>query len=98
MRSLYLAASIMPLFLVQGAVAAESSGSLRDWLFGPSVQTTEPGPLAEAKQPKSGTKPSQPPQGAAAPPPQQQQAPQNQPAARTETTNFDNWILNCREF
>lgn len=76
-------------------MAGESSSWPTDWLFGGPTATTPP-VLAQAKQPaspKTAASPSQaaapgPQQGAAAPP----------PAEKTETTNFENWILNCREF
>jgi invasion protein IalB len=84
MRSLYLTASIVSLCLAGNAVAGEGSFWSTDWLFGD--KTEKPDLVAQAK-------PASP---KAAPAPQQgSEGPQ---AEKTETTNFDNWILNCREF
>lgn len=87
MRSLYLTASIVALCLASSAVAGEGSFWSTDWLFGD--KTTSPAVVAQAKQ------------GAPAkttPAPQPQQGSDGPPAEKTETTNFDNWILSCREF
>ena len=85
MRSLYLTASIVSLCLAGAAVAGEGSFWSTDWLFGD--KTENPAVIAQAKQ------------GAAAKTtPAPQQGPDGQAAEKTETTNFDNWILSCREF
>lgn len=86
MRSLYPAASVISLFLV-GSAAAQEGSRWSDWLFGGSDSMSQQGQFAEAK-PK-------PPTGQAAPP--AQPPAETAPATRTETTNFDNWILSCRE-
>ncbi|WP_426425250.1 invasion associated locus B family protein [Bradyrhizobium genosp. A] len=77
-------------------MAAESSLWSTDWLFGTASQAGETEQLAEARQkapmPAAPAKPTEgtpPQQGAETPAPQPE---------KTETTNFENWILNCREF
>jgi invasion protein IalB len=85
MRSLYLTASIVALCLASAAAAGEGSFWSTDWLFGD--KTTSPAVVAQAKQPAASK---------AAPAPQQ--GSDGQPAEKTETTNFENWILSCREF
>ena len=95
MRSLYSAVSLVSLLLAQTAVAvaAESSSWSTDWLFGTSPQTDQPGQMAQAKQKAPATP------APAAPAAQATQPAAEAPAAqKTETTNFDNWILSCREF
>jgi len=86
MRSLYLTASLVSLCIAGGAVAGEGSFWPADWLFGD--KTPSPSVVAQAKQPApSKAAPAAPQQGSDGP-----------PAEKTETTNFDNWILTCREF
>jgi invasion protein IalB len=98
MRSLYSAVSLLSLILAQSATAAEGSLWSTDWLFGGTApQTGETGQLAQVKQ-KTPATPAQAPQAAAAPQQQQQQGAETAAAQKTETTNFENWILNCREF
>jgi invasion protein IalB len=92
MRSLYPAVSLVSLVLAQSAVAAEGSSWSTDWLFGTSPQ---PSQIAQAKQ-KAPAAPAQAAQTGAPQPPQQPA--ESPPAEKTETTNFENWILNCREF
>ncbi|WP_027519156.1 invasion associated locus B family protein [Bradyrhizobium sp. WSM1417] len=75
-------------------MAAESSLWSTGWLFGTASQAGETGQLAEAKQ-KAPAAPAKPSEGA--PPQQGAETPAPQ-AEKTETTNFENWILNCREF
>ena len=85
MRSLYLTASIVSLCLLSSAMAGEGSFWSTDWLFGDT--TPSPSAVAQAKQA---------PSSKAAPP--QQQDSDGHPPEKTETTNFENWILSCREF
>lgn len=92
MRSLYSAVSLLSLALAQSATAAEGSLWSTDWLFGTTSQAGETGQLAQAKQ-KATAAPAKPAEGA----PQQQGAQTSPPAEKTETINFENWILNCRE-
>ncbi|MBR0852505.1 invasion associated locus B family protein [Bradyrhizobium diazoefficiens] len=92
MRSLYSAVSLLSLFLAQGAAAAEGSSWSTDWLFGSSPQANQPGQMAQAKQ----KAPAAPAQSSQAAP--QQPAGESPPSEKTETINFDNWILSCREF
>jgi invasion protein IalB len=85
MRALYLTASIISLCVASSATAGEGSLWPSDWLFGD--KTASPPVIAQAKQ-------AAPPKTTPAP----QQGSDGPPAERTETTNFDNWILSCREF
>lgn len=94
MRSLYCTVSFLSLLLAHSAMAAESSLWSTDWLFGSSPQPSEAAQLAETKQ-KAPAAPAKPPDGA--PPQHGAETPVPQ-AEKTETTNFENWILNCREF
>src|SRR5689334_3405184 len=94
MRSLYPVTTIVSLLFVHGAVAGESSLWSTDWLFGRSAETAGQDQLAEAKQKKTAAEPVQTSQDKTASPPQ---GTESRPAERTETTNFDNWILSCRE-
>lgn len=96
MRSLNYTVFLLSLLLARSAVAAESSLWSTDWLFGTASQAGETGQLAEAKQ-KAPAAPAKPSEGAPAPPQQGAETPPPQPE-KTETTNFENWILNCREF
>jgi invasion protein IalB len=91
MRPLYPAVSMFALLVATGAMAGESSFWSIDWLFGD--QKSNPAMVAEVKQAPSKT--GQAPQDAA---PAPQQGADAQPAEKTETTNFENWILSCREF
>jgi invasion protein IalB len=92
MRPLYPAVSMFALLAATGAMAGESSFWSIDWLFGD--QKSNPAVVAEAK-PTPPSKTGQAPQDAA---PAPQQGTDAQPAETTETTNFENWILSCREF
>jgi invasion protein IalB len=92
MRSLYSAVSLVSLLLAQTAAAAEGSSWSTDWLFGSSPQASQPGQMAQAKQ-KAPAAPAASPQADAPQP-----GPEAAAAQKTETTNFDNWILSCREF
>src|SRR5699024_122349 len=85
MRSLYLTASIVSLCLVSSAMAGEGSFWSTEWLFGEKAPS--PSIVAQAKQA---------PASKAAPAPQQ--GSDGQSPEKTETTNFENWILSCREF
>lgn len=81
-------------------MAGDSSFWSGGWLFGNSDASPAASPpvLAEAKRTVP-AKTAQPPQHAA-PAPQQnaQGSSQGNPAEKTETINFGNWILSCREF
>jgi invasion protein IalB len=94
MRSLYSAVSLVSLLLAQTAVAAAAEGSSwsTDWLFGTSPEASQPGQMAQAKQ--KAPAPAAPAAQAQAPQP----AAESPPAEKTETINFDNWIVSCREF
>ena len=97
MRPFYPAVSIFALLAATGvaatgALAGESSFWPTDWLFGDKPDGSAV--LAETKQPTP-SKTAQSPQGDAQAP---QQGTEPQPPEKTETTNFENWILNCREF
>jgi invasion protein IalB len=93
MRPLYPAVSMFALLAATGAMAGESSFWSIDWLFGD--QTSHPAVVAEAAKQAPPSKTGQAPQDAA---PAPQQGTDAQPAETTETTNFENWILSCREF
>lgn len=84
MRALYLTASILSLCVAGSATAGEGSFWPSDWLFGD--KTPDAPVVAQAKQAAPKTAPAP------------QQGSDGQPAEKTETTNFDNWILSCREF
>src|ERR1700760_1675045 len=93
MRAFYPAVSAISFLLTQGAVIQGAvAGDPLVWsagtLFNPVAQNTR---LAPRVQPAPVT-------AQATPAPPQAPAADTQPAERTETTNFDNWILNCREF
>lgn len=93
MRSLYCTVSFFSLLLAQSVLAAENSSWSTDWLFGSSPQADRTEQLAQAKQKVPATPaPAQAPQASAP-----QQGAESPPAEKTETINFENWILNCRE-
>lgn len=91
MRLFYAAVSMIALSLPQTAISGETSFWSTDWLFGDS--DGKPSEVAQAKQPAL-PKTGQVPQAS----PPAQQGSDTQAPEKTETTNFDNWILTCREF
>jgi invasion protein IalB len=88
MRALYPAVSVISVLLVQGAVAGDGALWSARSLFSPDAQSTRP-MLAAQPNPATAQATPAPTQGPAAAPP---------PPERTETTNYENWILSCREF
>jgi invasion protein IalB len=70
-------------------MAGEGSFWSTDWLFEEKAPSSSV--VAQAKQPA-------PSKAAPTPQPQPQPSSDGPPAEKTETTNFDNWILTCREF